>query len=189
MNDPDPIPANSPSFEYVYVANQHCACGGLLAIVRQELVNRPSGPLDRLVARCQACGAELTFEFDIASFFGQFEKYSRFHQTEDSFRQAMGHVRAGELAEAECALRRVVDAQEGEPAFAWGHYHLGRVLLLEQRAKEAITHLEWAVGIQPLEADIHEVLASAYQSVGRMEEADRHREQSASLRDRLGSED
>ncbi len=177
-----PIPANSIELEYVYVANQRCSCGGYFTARSQELRQGPMGPIDHLIARCEACGAERAFDFDIHTFFGQWEKYGRFQETEQSFRNAMRHLRAGELAEAEAALRRVVDAEEGEPAFAWGHYHLGVVLLVERRAKEALVHLEQAAAIQPLEPDIHEALALALETVGEMEAAEAHRRESADLR-------
>jgi len=181
------IPANSPGFEYVYVANQRCECGGYFATVSQELRNPPSGPVDRLRARCESCGAERAFDFDIGSFFGQFERYGRFQQTEDRFREAMAHLRAGRLAEAEAALRVVVDPQEGEPAFAWGYYHLGRVLLMRGRAEEAVEALERAASIQPLEPDIYEALSRACRAAGRKEDAEAHLRQAEALRTRFGT--
>jgi tetratricopeptide (TPR) repeat protein len=183
-----PIPTNSIEFEYVYVANQRCSCGGYFVAVRQELRQRPSGPVDYLIARCEGCGAERSFEFDLRSFFGQWERYGRFRQTEERFREAMSQWRAGRLAEAEAALRRVVDAEEGEPAFAWGHYHLGCILLLEGRAEEARFHLERAAAIQPLEPDIHEALARALQAAGEEEDARFHLREGATLRERFPAE-
>lgn len=183
-----PIPANSIEFEYVYVANQRCACGGYFAAVRQELRQGPAGPVDILTARCEGCGAERSFEFDIHSFFAQWETYGRFRQTDQWFQDAMSHLSAGKLAEAEAALRQVVDAEEGEPAFAWGHYHLGRLLLMGGRAEEARAHLERAVAIQPLEPDIHEALAHALEATGDSEAAQAHRQESRALRARFSEE-
>jgi tetratricopeptide (TPR) repeat protein len=180
-----PIPANSIEFEYVYVANQRCECGGYFAALRQELRQGPAGPMDVLTARCEGCGAERSFEFDIRSFFAQWEKYGRFRQTDGHFREAMQYLRAGRLEEAEVALRQVVDDEEGEPAFAWGHYHLGCVLLLEGRAEEARAHLERAVTIQPLEPDIHQALARALEATGQPEDAQAHLRESAALRERF----
>lgn len=182
------IPVNSIEFEYVYVANQRCACGGYFAAVRQELRQGPSGPVDHLLARCEGCGAERSFEFDIRSFFGQWERYGRFRRTDERFREAMSQLRAGRLAAAESALRQVVDAEEGEPAFAWGHYHLGCVLLLEGQAEKARFHLERAVAIQPLEPDIHEALARALQATGEEEAARSHLREGATLRERFPAE-
>jgi len=178
------IPANSIAFEYVYVANQRCDCGGYFAAARQEL---RAGPVDRLTGRCESCGAERAFDFDVSSFFGQFEKYARFHQTEDRFRAAMGHLRAGRLAEAEADLRLVLDPEEGEPAFAWAHYHLGRVLLMQDRPDEALAHLERAAAIQPLEPDIYEGLAQACRAAGREAEAEGHLRRAGELRARFAA--
>ncbi len=180
-----PIPVNSLEFEYVYVANQRCSCGGYFVAVRQELRQGPSGPVDYLIARCEGCGAERPFEFDVGSFFGRWEKYGRFRRTDERFREAMSQLRAGRLATAEAALRQVVDAEEGEPAFAWGHYHLGRVLLLEGQVEEARFHLERAAALQPLEPDIHEALAWALQATGEEEAARSHFRESAALRERF----
>ncbi len=157
----DLIPANSIAFEYVYVSNQRCECGRYFAVQRQELGSTSCGPIDRIIARCEGCQAERTFVFDIGSFFGQFEKYGRFDQTEAHFKQAMAHLRDRRFAEAEMELRQVVDPAEGEPAFAWAHYHLGMLALVQGRADEALSHLERAAAIQPLEAEILEGLARA----------------------------
>lgn len=183
-----PIPTNSIEFEYVYVANQRCTCGGYFAAVRQELRQGPAGPIDILTARCEGCGAERSFEFDIRSFFAQWGKYGRFRRTDQWFRDAMSHLSAGRLAEAKAALRQVVDAEEGEPAFAWGHYHLGRLLLITGQAKEARAHLERAVAMQPLEPDIHEALARALEAAGESEAAQAHWRESTALRERFPDE-
>ncbi|MBN1180059.1 MAG: hypothetical protein JXD18_12675 [Anaerolineae bacterium] len=189
MNETERIVTNSPSFEYVYVANQRCACGGTFATVRQELTLTPEGPLDRITARCTACGAERVFDFDIGSFFGQFERYAHFFDVDRRFKEAMEQVRAGALPDAEALLASVVDAAEGEPLFAWAHFHLGRVVLEQGRAEEAIAHLARAAAIQPLEADIHAALAHACQMAGREAEALQHAQESETLRARFEGQD
>jgi tetratricopeptide (TPR) repeat protein len=187
MNDSPPIITNSPAFEYVYVANQRCDCGGRFAAAGQELRNTPTGPVDRITGRCAACSEGRIFDFDISSFFGQFERYDLFRQTDAHFQEAMVHVRAQQWEEAEAALRRVIDPEEGEPAFAWAHFHLGAVLLCRGRAEEAVAQLETAALIQPLEADIHEMLGNACQGAGRVAEARIHVERAQELRERFQS--
>lgn len=182
MNKSNPIPANSVTFEYVYVANQRCECGGLYNVKSQELVNASSSPVDRLSAQCGKCNAARDFNFDISSFFGKLEAYDSFKQVDDLFRQAMNHIRANEFAKAETLLRRIIDPSEGEPAFAWAHFHLGMVLLMLSRTKEAIEHLEQALAIQPLEPDIHEGLGRACQAAGMEEQAAMHFRECEKLR-------
>ncbi len=182
------IPANSPSFEYVYVANQRCECGGWFTTLRQELHQTSSGPVDRIIARCDKCSTERSFDFDIHTFFAQFDKYARFLHTEAQFREAMDHIRAGRLSDAASALRQVVDPEEGEPAFAWAHYHLARVLLLQGQTGDALVHLEQAAAIQPLEPEMHQVLGETLQAAGRTEAGQEHLQQAAGLRERFGEE-
>ena len=181
MSDSSPIFTNSPAFEYVYVANQRCDCGGYFAVVRQELRTPYSNPLDVLTARCEGCGAERTFAFDISSFFGDPENYARFNQTDDHFRRAMELLDESQLSAAEAELRLVVEPEEGEPRFAWAHYHLGRVLLQQQRPEEAVDCLELAAEIQPLEPLIYEELARACLAAGWEERAQAHHARAAEL--------
>jgi hypothetical protein len=65
-----PIKVNSLQSEYVYVTNQRCPCGGRYTVVSQALM-LTTPPADRLECRCQKCGQERAFVFDISSFFGQ----------------------------------------------------------------------------------------------------------------------
>lgn len=186
MDNPKPIPANSLAFEYVYVANQRCDCGGFFKTNRQQLRGVSSSkPVDRLSTLCGKCGAERDFDFDISSFFGQLDEYDRFQQVDDLFREAMLHIRAASFDKAEAILRRVVDPHEGEPAFAWAYFHLGMVLLMQSRPSEALEHLEQALAIQPLESDIHEGLGRACHEAGRKKEAAEHFLEAEALRTRF----
>jgi len=188
MDNERPVRANSPAFEYVYVANQRCTCGGYFKAERQELRTLRSGPQDRLIARCQACGEECSFDFDIESFFGEFEKYSRFHQTDDRFREAMTSAQAGELTEAVEALRLVVDEEEGEPNFAWAHYHLGLMLSAQGQHQQALDHLRRAAEIQPSEPLIQQGLGEVLRETGQEEAAGEHLAYAAELRECFGEE-
>lgn len=189
MTEPRPIPVNSATFEYVYVANQRCECGGRYKVMRQELLTFEGMPVDRLAVVCTSCDQERHFEFDVSSFFGDFEKYGRYRETEAHFQQAVVHIQARDWPAAEEELRRVVDPEEGEPAFAWAHYHLGMVLLMQKRVAEALPHLEHAVAIQPLEADMHEGLGRVYRASGREADALSHFYQAQELRTRFTSQD
>jgi len=141
------------------------------------------------VVSCVSCGQERYFDFDVGSFFGDFEKYGRYRETEAHFQQAVVYIQAQDWPAAEEELRRVVDPEEGEPAFAWAHYHLGMVLLMQRRVTEALPHLEHAVAILPLEADIHEGLGRAYRASGREAEALSCLYQAQELRTRFASQD
>ncbi|MGD1991580.1 MAG: tetratricopeptide repeat protein [Anaerolineae bacterium] len=189
-SQPDrPIPTNSLAFEYVYVANQRCACGGHYAVTHQRLGRAGSGPVDQLTAACEACDVERTFTFNISSFFGEFEKYNRFQQTEERFRRAMVFIRAGELDQAEKILQQVVDPEEGEPAFAWAHFHLGNVLMRQGSVEAALMHLERAAAIQPLAPVIHEALGQAYRVAGNAGGAESRLRRAEALRAQFADSD
>jgi tetratricopeptide (TPR) repeat protein len=165
-----PIKVNSPEFEYVYVANQRCPCGGDYTVVRQELMHT-TPPTDYLECRCQKCDQERTFAFDISSFFGHFEKYGRFVETDRQFHEALLQLKMGQLAQAEEAFLRVIDPDEGEPNFAWGLFYLGSLYLALERPAEAYEYLSRAVAIQSLDAPLHQMLAFACRFLGREEES------------------
>lgn len=187
MENDQAILVNSLAFEYVYVANQRCQCGGYFAALSQQLRNTPSGPVDRINAGCQECGAERAFDFNISSFFGEFEEYARFHDTDDHFREAMEHQRAGRIDQAEQALRRVIDPQRGEPAFAWAHFHLAMVLLRQGETEEALAHLERAAAIQPLEPKIHQALGQVCRAQGRESAAEEYIGRAEELREQFAT--
>ena len=165
-----PIKVNSPEFEYVYVANQRCPCGGDYTIVRQALM-LTTPPSDRLECRCQQCDRERVFVFDIGSFFGQSEKYGRFAKTDRHFHEALLRLRIGQLTQAEERFLRVIDPDEGEPNFAWALFYLGSLYLELERPAEAYEYLSRAVDIQPLDAPLHQMLAFACRLLGREKEA------------------
>ena len=50
-------------------------------------------------------------------------------------------------------------------------YLVGKILLAQGAAGEAVEHLEAAVRLAPKDANIHYQLAQAYQKLGRLDEA------------------
>ncbi len=57
--------------EYEHIGLQRCACGGRWRPVSQALLQDGDRHFDLIRARCQKCGLETEFLFDISSFFGQ----------------------------------------------------------------------------------------------------------------------
>lgn len=57
--------------EYAYLAKQRCACGGTFTREAQALLEIGGKKCDQLSVRCQKCGTEKRFLFDISSFFGR----------------------------------------------------------------------------------------------------------------------
>ena len=180
-----PIKANSTRFEYIYLASQRCGCGGRYTFLRQSLLMGPP-PTDRLDCRCQQCGRERAFDFDISSFFGQVAKYGRFEETDRAFREALAHLKAGELVDAEQGFLRAIDPDEGEPNFGLALFYLGGLYLNLNQLDRAYEYLARAADIQPLESAYHQLLAFACQSTGRPEEARQHLTMALELEKRLG---
>ena len=65
------IKVNGIPEEYAYLAKQRCACGGSLTREAQALLELGGKKYDQLTARCEKCGQEQRFLFDINSFFGK----------------------------------------------------------------------------------------------------------------------
>jgi superkiller protein 3 len=74
----------------------------------------------------------------------------------------------GELEEAIAALKRSVELG---PDYAYGHYQLGRALLLQNRPAEAASLLERAVARNPRYREAHYSLSQAYLRLGKRDAA------------------
>jgi arylsulfatase A-like enzyme/Flp pilus assembly protein TadD len=75
-------------------------------------------------------------------------------------------------------LRRAIEFQ---PDSTWAHYEMGSCLLKMNDYKTAVVHLEIASSRLPDFADIHVLLAQAYDHLGRTEEARSERSKAAAL--------
>ncbi len=183
------IPANSITFEVVYVQAQRCECGGSYRFESQHLLMADDLPIDRLTAVCEACGTEQNFFFDIHAFYGEEDQESHFERTEVTMRRAIEAIHVQRWTKAEAALRRVIDPEEGEPAFGWAHYHLGMVLLVQERPQEGLEEIRTAVALVPNEPEFYRGLSKALARLGREEEAaealDRHQAFKARAKDKV----
>ena len=80
MNPKKLIPVNNVAEEYAYVSKQHCRCGGILQVTKQQFNSFPL-PHDILNVKCEKCLKKKKFLFDVGSCF---EKYDDIlYKTED----------------------------------------------------------------------------------------------------------
>lgn len=77
----------------------------------------------------------------------------------------------GALQRAVTLLQKAVKLDASLPV---AHYQLGRLALEEDRAGEALPHLETAARLNPDQSRVHYLLARAYRRLGRSEEARSH---------------
>ncbi len=179
------IPANSFAFELLHIYAQRCECGGRYEVRTQHLLKANGLPIDRITAVCTRCGAERDFYFDAHTFYGAEEGTAeRFAATEAALREGIEAINRGDFEEALQKMRRVVDPEEGEPAFGWGHYHLGMLLLVQGKRRAGYDEIRKAVALVPNEAEFHRGLAKAAELLGRAEEAAAEREKAARLQAR-----
>jgi predicted Zn-dependent protease len=75
-------------------------------------------------------------------------------------------------------LHRAIELQ---PDSTWAHYEMGSCLIKMNDYKTAVVHLEIASSRLPGFADIHSLLAQAYDHLGRSEEARRESSKAATL--------
>jgi len=57
--------------EYTHIAGERCVCGGRYEVQMQQFIQEGDRKFDRIDVRCESCGAERPFFFDITSFFGK----------------------------------------------------------------------------------------------------------------------
>jgi tetratricopeptide (TPR) repeat protein len=118
--------------------------------------------------------ARATFEKGI----GQFPRYARLYAAYGKLLLDPG-IRAGAGAES-----RAVDLLEKalvlDASLADAHYELGKLLLEDGKAFEALPHLEAAAKLDPANRSAHFLLANAYRVLGRAgdqaRELERYRE-------------
>ena len=73
---------------------------------------------------------------------------------------------------------------ESKPDFADARYLLGKILLAQGDAGQALEHLEAAARVAPEDANIHYQLGRAYQTLGRTELAQQQFELFRQLKDK-----
>lgn len=59
------------TMEYMHIESERCDCGGRWETVEQALLEFEGRFYDQIHVRCQDCGSERNFYFDITSFFGR----------------------------------------------------------------------------------------------------------------------
>ncbi len=108
-----------------------------------------------------------------------FEKGLRLFPREARFYAEYGKVlllpwASGDIPEAAVKAERMLKkAIELDGSLLMAHFELGNLLVKNQRAEEALPHLEKVAKLDSGNAQAHFVLARAYRALGRKEEADR----------------
>ena len=92
---------------------------------------------------------------------------------EEAFAEAARLIREGELAEAEAALRGLLEAYGSTPFL---HHNLGVVHQRRNRQQEAIGEFERSLELEPDQPLTRALLGSSYLSLGRVEDAARELE-------------
>ena len=88
----------------------------------------------------------------------------------------VANLRRGQYAKAVHSLHRAIEIF---PDASWAHYYMGESLIKTGDFKTAAVHLEIACNRLPKLAAAHQLLAQAYEHLGRSEEARRERTQAA----------
>ncbi len=57
--------------EYAHIRAEKCGCGGRWEVQEQQLLREGERWVDRISVRCEACGRERAFLFDVSNFFGK----------------------------------------------------------------------------------------------------------------------
>jgi len=57
--------------EYMHIEAERCVCGGKWEVLEQALIEHEGKPYDQIRVRCQRCGLERDFFFDISAFYGR----------------------------------------------------------------------------------------------------------------------
>jgi len=57
--------------EYMHIEAERCDCGGKWEVLEQALIEHDGKPYDQIRVRCERCGLERDFFFDISAFYGR----------------------------------------------------------------------------------------------------------------------
>lgn len=160
LNTRDPIPVTSWPQELVYIRSQRCPCGGSFEPAAHRVV---PPHFERHQARCTACERERPFWFDISSFQDDPFAAGRFEEVRTLFGDALEKVDEEDLDGARTRFREV---SEREPWFALAWYHQSMIALLHDELDEARRCLETAIGLLPLDPELHGSMAELHDRRG-----------------------
>lgn len=96
----------------------------------------------------------------------------------EALNQALGHHRAGRLAEAEALYRSILGTRADHPDAT---HLLGVIRYQQGRHGEAVPLIEKAIALNPKSAAYHKNLGSALQGLGRTDDALRHHQEALRL--------
>ncbi len=159
----DAIRVGSWPFELVYIGTQRCPCGGRFRPLTLQIRHRGDQVFERQKTVCLDCERNRAFWFDIGAFHDDPEASRRFDDFQCIFESALAALEDENLAVAQAQFQELAAR---EPWFGLAHFHLGMIALMQEELACAREHLELAVGLMPMDANVHQGLAQLWPLLG-----------------------
>ncbi|HJN73394.1 MAG TPA: tetratricopeptide repeat protein [Myxococcota bacterium] len=156
----DPVPVTSWPQELVYIHSQRCPCGGSFETLGHALV---PPHFERQDTTCVRCERARPFWFDISAFQDEIWSSARFEELRALFGEALEMVEREDL---DGARVRFSEVAAREPWFALAWYHRGMIALIHDDLDEARECLETALGLLPLDPELHGSMADLHERRG-----------------------
>ena len=158
---------------------QRCPCGGRLSLGHeQRLETHGARTLERMEARCERCARPRPAWFDITAYHGDPTAYGRFDELVQLLREGVALMDQGAFA---AARPRFVEIVAREPSFAPAWAKLGICAVATDDLPLARRALTAALGLCPMEATHHRLMARLLERVGEPDRARWHLDVAAAL--------
>jgi len=156
----DAVAVTSWPQQLVYVHSQRCPCGGSFqaGVHKLETVR-----LELQETTCTGCGRARPFWFDVSAFAEDPWASARFEEVRALFSEALDLVESEDL---DGARIRFSEVAEREPWFALAWYHQGMIAVVNDELDEARRCMETALGLLPLDPELHASMADVHERCG-----------------------